>query len=46
MMQRNAITESGDQVASGVGSGAESDTVVVQCNCDRAAGPPGGASRR
>jgi hypothetical protein len=28
-MQQNAITESGDQVASGVGSGAESDTVVV-----------------
>ena len=28
-MQQNAITESGDQVASGVGSAAESDTVVV-----------------
>ena len=28
-MQQNAVTESGDQVASGVGSAAESDTVVV-----------------
>ena len=28
-MQHNAITEPGDQVASGVGSAAESDTVVV-----------------
>ena len=28
-MQQSAITESGDQVASGVGSAAESDTVVV-----------------
>jgi hypothetical protein len=29
MMQQNAITESGDQVAAVLGSGAEPDTVVV-----------------